>query len=160
MTARIGVVTFPGSLDDRDAQRAVRIAGAEPAALWHGDHDLQGVDDTVFRPGAGGEAVRARHGLGRRPVVVCVSRMVARKGQDVLVEALPEIRSRVPDAALLLVGDGPHRPAVERMVAAPPSASSMVTLPTIRLVRERGSCEYIRGLASLRMRVSRSRRSS
>ena len=37
MTARIGVVTFPGSLDDRDAQRAVRLAGAEPVALWHGD---------------------------------------------------------------------------------------------------------------------------
>jgi len=35
--ARIGVVTFPGSLDDRDAQRAVRLAGAEPVLLWHGD---------------------------------------------------------------------------------------------------------------------------
>ena len=39
---RIGVVTFPGSLDDVDAQRAVRIAGGEPVALWHGDHDLRG----------------------------------------------------------------------------------------------------------------------
>jgi len=77
-----------------------------------------GVDDSVFRPGAGGEQVRERHGLGRRPVVVCVSRMVARKGQDVLVEAMPAIRSRVPDAALLLVGDGPHRGTVERLVAA------------------------------------------
>jgi phosphatidyl-myo-inositol dimannoside synthase len=77
-----------------------------------------GVDDTVFRPGAGGAQVRERHGLGRRPVIVCVSRMVARKGQDVLVEALPEIRRRVPDAALLLVGDGPHRRAVEKLVAA------------------------------------------
>ena len=41
---KIGVVTFPGSLDDRDAQRAARIAGAEPVALWHGDHDLKSVD--------------------------------------------------------------------------------------------------------------------
>ena len=65
-----------------------------------------------FHPGAGGEEVRRRHGLGERPVVVCVSRMVARKGQDVLVRALPAIRRRVPDAALLLVGDGPHRRAV------------------------------------------------
>ncbi|NQX29320.1 phosphoribosylformylglycinamidine synthase subunit PurQ [Microbacteriaceae bacterium VKM Ac-2854] len=47
---KIGVVTFPGSLDDRDAQRAVRFAGAEPVALWHGDHDLQGVD-AVILPG-------------------------------------------------------------------------------------------------------------
>jgi phosphatidylinositol alpha-1,6-mannosyltransferase len=77
-----------------------------------------GVDDVVFRPGAGGEQVRAELGLGKRPVVVCVSRMVARKGQDVLVEALPLVRRRVPDAALLLVGDGPHRAAVERRVAA------------------------------------------
>ncbi|AQX79281.1 phosphoribosylformylglycinamidine synthase I [Plantibacter flavus] len=50
MTTRIGVITFPGSLDDRDAQRAVRMAGAEPVALWHGDHDLQGVD-AVILPG-------------------------------------------------------------------------------------------------------------
>lgn len=47
---KIGVVTFPGSLDDRDAQRAVRFAGAEPVALWHGDHDLQGVE-AVILPG-------------------------------------------------------------------------------------------------------------
>jgi phosphoribosylformylglycinamidine synthase len=47
---RIGVVTFPGSLDDRDAARAVRAAGAEPVALWHGDRDLHGVD-AVILPG-------------------------------------------------------------------------------------------------------------
>ena len=48
---RIGVVTFPGSLDDRDAARAVRIAGGEPVALWHGDHDLRGVDAVVLPGG-------------------------------------------------------------------------------------------------------------
>lgn len=47
---RIGVVTFPGSLDDRDAQRAVSIVGATPVALWHADHDLQGVD-AIILPG-------------------------------------------------------------------------------------------------------------
>ena len=47
---KIGVVTFPGSLDDTDAQRAVRLAGGEPVALWHGDHDLRGVD-AVILPG-------------------------------------------------------------------------------------------------------------
>jgi phosphoribosylformylglycinamidine synthase subunit PurQ / glutaminase len=51
VTARIGVVTFPGSLDDRDAQRAVRLAGAEPVALWHADVDLQGVDAVVLPGG-------------------------------------------------------------------------------------------------------------
>ncbi len=51
MTARIGVVTFPGSLDDRDAQRAVRLAGAQPVPLWHADADLQGVDAVVLPGG-------------------------------------------------------------------------------------------------------------
>ncbi|SDQ61087.1 phosphoribosylformylglycinamidine synthase subunit PurQ [Microbacterium sp. cf332] len=51
MTARIGVITFPGSLDDRDAQRAVRLAGGEPVALWHGSHDLDGVDALVLPGG-------------------------------------------------------------------------------------------------------------
>ena len=47
---RIGVVTFPGSLDDTDAARAVRYAGAEPVRLWHADRDLRGVD-AVILPG-------------------------------------------------------------------------------------------------------------
>ncbi|MBL1083401.1 phosphoribosylformylglycinamidine synthase subunit PurQ [Streptomyces actinomycinicus] len=51
MTARIGVVTFPGSLDDRDTQRAVRLAGAEPVALWHKDKDLKQVDAVVLPGG-------------------------------------------------------------------------------------------------------------
>ena len=49
--ARIGVVTFPGTLDDVDASRAVRIAGAEPVSLWHGDADLRGVDAVVLPGG-------------------------------------------------------------------------------------------------------------
>jgi phosphoribosylformylglycinamidine synthase len=48
---RIGVVTFPGSLDDRDAARAVRLAGAEPVSLWHGDRDLSGVDAAILPGG-------------------------------------------------------------------------------------------------------------
>ena len=51
MTVRIGVITFPGSLDDRDAQRAIAVAGAEPVALWHGSHDLEGVDAIVLPGG-------------------------------------------------------------------------------------------------------------
>ncbi|GAA3852671.1 phosphoribosylformylglycinamidine synthase subunit PurQ [Streptomyces sedi] len=50
MTTRVGVVTFPGSLDDQDAGRAVKLAGGEPVALWHGDKDLHQVD-AVILPG-------------------------------------------------------------------------------------------------------------
>ncbi|MGW1468397.1 phosphoribosylformylglycinamidine synthase subunit PurQ [Streptomyces sp. NPDC001493] len=51
MTARIGVVTFPGTLDDKDALRAVRVAGAEPVSLWHRDKDLHQVDAVVLAGG-------------------------------------------------------------------------------------------------------------
>ncbi|BCJ45265.1 glycosyl transferase family 1 [Actinoplanes ianthinogenes] len=85
----------------------------------HGLTDLRrlapGVDVDTFHPGVDGSAVRARHGLSDRPVVVCVSRLVPRKGQDMLIRALPEIRRRVPGAALLLVSGGPHRKTLARL---------------------------------------------
>jgi phosphatidylinositol alpha-1,6-mannosyltransferase len=77
-----------------------------------------GVDTTVFRPGAGGDAVRARHGLVDRPVVVCVSRLVQRKGQDVLIRALPLVQQRIPDAALLIVGGGPDAARLRSLAAS------------------------------------------
>jgi phosphatidylinositol alpha-1,6-mannosyltransferase len=68
-----------------------------------------GVDVDTFTPAVSGAAVRQRHGLGGRPVVVCVSRLVPRKGQDVLIEAMPSVLSRVPGAALLIVGGGRYQ---------------------------------------------------
>lgn len=75
-----------------------------------------GVDTAAFSPDAAGDEVRRGYGLHDRPVVVCVSRLVARKGQDVLIRALPAIRRRVPDTALLIVGGGPHREDLQRLV--------------------------------------------
>jgi phosphatidylinositol alpha-1,6-mannosyltransferase len=95
-----------------------RIArGLSPAAAARMRRLAPGVDETVFRAGAGGAQIRARHGLGDRPVVVCVSRLVPRKGQDALIHAWPRVLRVVPDAALLLVGGGPYRPALERLRA-------------------------------------------
>ncbi|GGL20448.1 glycosyltransferase family 4 protein [Mangrovihabitans endophyticus] len=74
-----------------------------------------GVDIDTFHPGVDGGDVRRRYRLGDRPVVVCVSRLVPRKGQDTLIRALPEIRRRVPGAALLLVGGGPYRARLARL---------------------------------------------
>jgi phosphatidylinositol alpha-1,6-mannosyltransferase len=74
-----------------------------------------GVDVEAYHPGVDGAPVRARHGLSDRPVVVCVSRLVPRKGQDALIRAWAEIRRRVPGAALLVVGGGPYRPALEKL---------------------------------------------
>lgn len=77
-----------------------------------------GVDAEVFRPDVDGEGVRARHGLTGRPVIVCVSRLMPRKGQDTLIRVLPRIRRAVPDAALLIVGGGPYREKLIDQAAA------------------------------------------
>lgn len=74
-----------------------------------------GVDEKTFHPGSGGAAVRERLGLAGRPVVVCVSRLVPRKGQDTLIEAMPAVLAGVPDAVLLIVGGGPYRRDLERL---------------------------------------------
>lgn len=73
-----------------------------------------GVDVDTYHPEVGG-SVRAELGLADRPVIVCVSRMVPRKGQDTLVKALPLVRRAIPDAALLLVSGGPYKTAVQRL---------------------------------------------
>lgn len=79
-----------------------------------------GVDNGAFRPGVGGDEIRERLGLGKRPVVVCVSRMVPRKGQDTLIRAWPQVLAAATGAGaggpvLLLVGDGPYRAELERL---------------------------------------------
>ena len=67
---RIGVITFPGSLDDRDAQRAIRLAGGEPVALWHGDHDLHGVQAIVLPGGFSyGDYLRCGAIASRSPIM-------------------------------------------------------------------------------------------
>ncbi|MEV0281058.1 glycosyltransferase family 4 protein [Streptomyces sp. NPDC050610] len=76
-----------------------------------------GVDEKTFHPGSGGDEVRAPLGLTDRPVVVCVSRLVPRKGQDTLIQAMPRILSAVPDAVLLIVGDGPYRGELRKLAA-------------------------------------------
>ncbi len=81
---RIGVVTFPGSLDDVDAQRAVTYAGAEPVALWHRDHDLRGVDAVVLPGGFSyGDYLRAG-AISRFSPVMTEVVDAAEKGMPVL----------------------------------------------------------------------------
>ncbi|HTY27536.1 MAG TPA: glycosyltransferase family 4 protein [Mycobacterium sp.] len=82
----------------------------------HLEHLPPGVDTDRFRPDAAArEDLRGRYGLGQRPTVVCVSRLVPRKGQDMLIKALPEIRRRVDGAALVVVGGGPHAEHLQRL---------------------------------------------
>jgi phosphatidyl-myo-inositol dimannoside synthase len=82
-----------------------------------------GADVDAFHPDLPFEDIRERHGVADRPLVVCVSRLVPRKGQDVLIRAMGPVRRRVPDAALLIVGGGPYRRGLEALAAnAPPGA--------------------------------------
>jgi len=108
---RLDVLTYLGdytrrkiesALSDDHRARLVRLA--------------PGVDIDIFTPDVDGSAIRARHGLEGRPVVVCVSRLMPRKGQDSLIHAWPAIQERVPGAALLLVGGGPHRDSLAKQV--------------------------------------------
>ncbi len=78
-TARIGVITFPGTLDDVDAVRAVRHAGAEPVALWHADEDLHGVDAVVVPGGFSyGDYLRAGAIAAHQPVLRAVVKAASR----------------------------------------------------------------------------------
>lgn len=111
---RLDTVTYLGGYTRK------KIAGAlSPEAAARMRQLVPGVDYEAFHPGnrEAGEQVRARHGLSGRKVIVCVSRLMPRKGQDSLIRALPEIRAKVPEAALLIVGGGPYRKKLAELVA-------------------------------------------
>lgn len=99
-------VTFLGEYTRRRLARAMT-----PAAAQRMRQLVPGVDITSFHPGnrPAGDAIRQRYALHGRQVIVCVSRLMRRKGQDALIRALPKIREELGDVALLLVGGGPYR---------------------------------------------------
>jgi phosphatidylinositol alpha-1,6-mannosyltransferase len=86
-----------------------------------------GADVSTFRPDLPTHDLRRRHGIGDRPVVVCVSRLVARKGQDVLIEGIDRIRGHAPGAVLVIVGSGPYDPHLRRLAARAPGGSVVFT---------------------------------
>jgi phosphatidyl-myo-inositol dimannoside synthase len=99
------------------AVRGIMPEGIEPTVLH------PGVDASRFGPAVDGAGVRERHSLQGRAVVLCVSRLVPRKGQDVLIRGMGLLRRSVPDATLLIVGDGPYRGALETLAADAPFGS-------------------------------------
>ncbi|MEU9845685.1 glycosyltransferase family 4 protein [Actinomadura sp. NPDC048032] len=109
----VDVLTYLGEYTRSRMARALSPEAAARMARL-----APGVDETLFHRGAGGAEIRERHGLTGRPVAVCVSRLVPRKGQDALLRAWPRVLESVPDAALLLVGGGPYRGDLERLAAS------------------------------------------
>jgi phosphatidylinositol alpha-1,6-mannosyltransferase len=106
----------------------VRLASAlTPAAAARMTRLHPGVDASAFKPDPAARArIRDRHGLGDRPVVVCVSRLVPRKGQDTLLRAWPAVLREVPDAALMIVSGGPYAKTLHQL-AERTGVSSSVT---------------------------------
>jgi phosphatidylinositol alpha-1,6-mannosyltransferase len=101
----------------------VRLARAlSPDAAARMTRLAPGVDTSAFRPGAGGDRVRKEHGIAPdQPVVLCVSRMVPRKGQDTLIKAWPQVLAAYNQPGgqpvLLMVGDGPYREDLDKLVS-------------------------------------------
>lgn len=117
MTSRASRVVVMCS---RFIARRVRTAvpGDVPVSVLYPGADLE-----RFRPDLPTDDLRERHRLGDRPVVVCVSRLVYRKGQDVLIRSMRDVLRRVPEAVLLIVGGGPRAGALRRLAEAAPSRS-------------------------------------
>jgi phosphatidylinositol alpha-1,6-mannosyltransferase len=113
LAAGLDAVTYLGSYTQRLISRALRPADRAKLHRLH-----PGVDAQRFAPDCGGAERRASLGLADRPVVVCVSRLVRRKGQDTLIRALPAIARRVPGTVLLVVGGGPDAARLRALTAA------------------------------------------
>lgn len=86
---------------------------------WEGRMGLMpsGIDTDLFHPAVSDAAIRERHALGIAPVICCVSRLVPRKGQDMLIRALPAIARQVPEVRLLIVGIGPYEASLRKLAA-------------------------------------------
>lgn len=108
---RVDTVTYLGE-HSRQTLGRVLSEGARQRMR----HLPPGVDVDRYHPGVDGSRLRAQLGLTDRPVVVSISRLIRRKGQDVLIEAWPRIQDEVPGAALVIVGDGPSRPRLQTQV--------------------------------------------
>ena len=99
-------------------QKIIKALSPEAAARMR--RVTPGVDVSEFSPsnGTAGKELRANLGWSDRPVIVCVSRLMARKGQDELIRALPKIQQTAPEASLVIVGEGTFRKEIELLIAS------------------------------------------
>ncbi|MFD4294529.1 glycosyltransferase family 4 protein [Rhodococcus sp. NPDC058505] len=113
---RIGDTTDAITYVSKYTRRRFSAAFGPHAGL---EHVPPGVDSDRFRPDPAARAeLRARYGLGERPTILCLSRLVPRKGQDVLIRALPRIRAAIDGAVLVIVGGGPYAESLRRLAVA------------------------------------------
>lgn len=107
--------------------RSIIAKPLRPAARERMRRLSPGADTERFRPDCGGADVRERLGIpANAPVVVCAARVVARKGQDMLIRSWPQVLAQVPEARLLIVGHGPYRKKLDRLVKAVGVGTSVI----------------------------------
>jgi phosphatidylinositol alpha-1,6-mannosyltransferase len=129
----LSTVPIAHSVMKRMTSHASRVAGCSefisrrvrtavphhvPVSVLH-----PGADVERFRPDLPTADIREKHRLGDRPLIVCVSRLVPRKGQDVLIRSMRAIQRRVPEAGLLIVGSGPHETKLRGLAERAPNRS-------------------------------------
>jgi phosphatidylinositol alpha-1,6-mannosyltransferase len=102
-------IDFVGVLGDYTEREILKAVNREKLIRIAPGIDIQHFSKTE-------SSLRKDLQLGNRPVIICVGRLVHRKGQDKLIEALPEIKKFIPDAILLIVGEGPHRKELDLLV--------------------------------------------
>ncbi|MGH3447331.1 MAG: glycosyltransferase family 4 protein [Nocardioidaceae bacterium] len=123
----VDVLTYVSQYCQRELARAL-----PPAVSARMVQMAPGVDTEWFRPGLDGSDLRHRVGIGPgRPVVLAASRLVARKGQDVLIRAWPRVVAAHPDAVLVIVGDGPARVHLHRLVSRLGLSGSVRFAPSV-----------------------------
>lgn len=123
LLSRIGSAADVVTFVSRYSRRRIAAALGPLAAL---EALSPGVDADRFTPDPAARArMRERHHLGAHPTVVCVSRLVARKGQDALIAAWPRVVAARPDARLLIVGGGDYETRLRALAAANPAAASI-----------------------------------
>lgn len=106
-------LTYLGSYTKSQIERALPQRARESMVKI-----APGIDTEHFAPQPNAAALRAELGLTDKKVIVCVGRLVHRKGQDTLIEAMPEILAQVPDAHLLFIGEGPYKDYLVKRAAA------------------------------------------
>ncbi|MHB8511105.1 MAG: glycosyltransferase family 4 protein [Actinomycetota bacterium] len=112
VAAHCELVTVVSAYCGREIEAALRRIRSKAPAI---EMLKTGVDLEMFNPTVDGSEVRKRYGLQARPLVVCISRLVERKGQDQIIRAMPHVISEIPDAVTLFVGGGPERDRLERL---------------------------------------------
>ena len=110
--ARVDHLTYLGDFTRSEISRALSVK-AKAAMV----KIAPGIDTTHFSPQPSAVQLRSSLGLTDKKVIVSVGRLVHRKGQDSLISAMPEILRRHPDAHILMVGAGPYREHLEKLVA-------------------------------------------